>query len=116
MSDIAGSNHTPMMRMSDMAGSNHTPMPRSSSFPDMTSIVDGESWKAILEDEENFGPPTTMSMMSGASRTSGLMSGRISMMSIGSSASSGQWMNASLDGRSMLSEMSSDLNALDLAS
>jgi len=109
-------------RPSDIAGSFQGSIARSSSFPDMSnmsnmsSIVDHDSWKRIMECDEEMEAPQSL-LSSGSTRASNRVSG-MSMMSIGSGTSSSQWMtNASLyDGRSILSEMSSDLNALDLAS
>lgn len=123
-------------RMSDLTASVRSmgSMARSMSFPDMGSVMDGgESWAAIMEGEEDIpAAPNPRSIFSASSSTKGTSSSRlgrrasggmsVSMMSIGSDASSTRWL-ASMkdagmmdDGRSILSEMSSDLNALDLAS
>jgi hypothetical protein len=99
---------------SDMSSFNGS-ITRSSSFPDMSSIVDIDSWNnAIAESDEDM--PVLRSILSSSNSRASHHTSGASMMSIGSGTSSSQWMNASFDGRSILSEMSSDLDALDLAS
>jgi hypothetical protein len=120
-------------RMSDLSMGSMT-MTRAFSFPDMSASVDNEAWQAIIMegDEDRLQEPQPQSVLSGASsgrfstgsgrvlggRASSAMS--VSMMSLGSTASSTQWLaamrdSAMDDGQSILSGMSSDLNALDLA-
>lgn len=116
MSDMSGSFRTNDMQMSVRSGDLsyfNGSIARSSSFPDMSSIVgDSDAWNtANAENDEDVGALRSI-LSSGASRASRT---GMSMMSVGSGASSSQWMNASYDGHSVLSEMSSDLNALDLA-
>jgi len=120
-------------RMSDLtasaSGRSMGSMTRSLSFNDMNSIADNETWNPIMEDEAVFGEAQApeQSLLSGeASGPFSLASARLrdsSAMSIASfsTASSSRWL-AGLkdtamieDGRSVLSEMSSDLHALDLA-
>eukprot|EP00980_Cylindrotheca_fusiformis_P021296 scaffold8206_cov135-Cylindrotheca_fusiformis.AAC.2 len=84
---------------------------KSASFPDMSSIDDVGGGGG--DDEDMVAIRSILS--SGNSRASFRTSG-MSMMSIGSGTSSGHWMNGSLDANSVFSEMSSDMNALDLAS
>lgn len=122
MSDMTASfKMSDMASLKDMASMNASSlMKRSSSFPEMSSIVDSDTWKAILGEDDDVASVTPRSMLSGSTSKSSRRTSRMSMMqmSMSSMASSGDWMNtsASFDGRSMLSEMSSDLNALDLAS
>ena len=103
-------------RMSELTLSNRSlgGMSRSHSFPDMSSVMDGEAWNAIVEGDELM----EASVTSGNSGRASMTSGRMSIMSLGSENSSSRWL-ANLkemdDGKSYLSEMSSDLNALDLA-
>lgn len=104
---------------------------RSLSYDDMSAVAD-DSWKAIMEDEEMFpeSQAPESSLLSGEivsgrfSTNSARMpyrdSGAMSIASM-STASSTRWL-AGLkdttmgdDGRSVLSEMSSELHALDLA-
>jgi hypothetical protein len=118
-SDMSASFRTNDMQTSvrmggDMSSFNGSIM-RSSSFPDMSSIVDSDSWNnAIAESDEDM--PVLRSILSSSNSRASHHTSGVSMMSIGSGTSSSQWMNASFDGRSILSEMSSDLDALDLAS
>lgn len=100
---------------------------RSLSFNDMNSIADDGTWRTIMEDEEMFNGSQVAgnSLLSGeapALENPGMYRGS-SAMSVTSlsTASSARWL-AGLkdttmgdDGRSVLSEMSSDLHALDLA-
>ena len=120
-------------RMSDLtasaSGRSMGSMTRSLSFNDMNSVADNEIWKAILEDEVTFGESQApeQSLLSGeASGPYSLASARLrdsSAMSIASfsTASSSRWLaglkDAAMveDGRSVLSEMSTELHALDLA-
>eukprot|EP00934_Nitzschia_sp_Nitz4_P007855 Nitzschia sp. Nitz4//scaffold337_size18511//2857//4623//NITZ4_008779-RA/size18511-processed-gene-0.7-mRNA-1//-1//CDS//3329548307//7845//frame0 len=99
---------------------------RSMSFNDMNSLADDGTWRTIMEDEEMF----NTSQIGGQSLLSGELlpgAGRgqrvSSAMSVTSmsTASSARWL-AGLkdttmgdDNRSVLSEMSSELHALDLA-
>jgi len=93
-----------------MAGS----LTRSSSFPDVSSILDSDSWnKAVaMGDSESDLAQLRSVLSAGTSKGSQYGTGA-SMMSVNSGTSSGQWMMN--DGRSMLSDMSSDMTALDLA-
>ena len=140
-------------RMSDLSGGSlrsigRDSLLRSFSFPDMNSITEHQSWKAIMEVDEDGSngtfPPSILSsgssgrfsvgsrnslnrgdpMRGRTQSTASAMSISMASMSIGSSGtSSQQWLagiaSAPLplmdDGRSILSDMSSDLNALDLA-
>lgn len=104
---------------------------RSLSFDNMTGVTD-EAWRAIMEDDEMFydGTRPDMSLLSGelASGRHSLSSGRAlrrdsTAMSIASmsTGSSGRWLAGMKDtamgddGRSVFTEMSADLHALDLA-
>ena len=109
-------------RMSDLTASVRSmgSISRSHSFPDISSVIDNEAWQAIVEgDEEMIGMEA--SVASGISGRASMTSGRMSMMSLASENSSSRWLStmkeAALmdDGKSYLSEMSSDLHALDLA-
>ena len=107
-------------RMSELTISSRSlgGLSRSYSFPDMSSVMDNEAWQAIVEGDEDL-VPMEGSITSGNSGRGSLTSGRMSsMMSLGSDNSSSRWL-ANLremdDGKSYLSEMSSDLHALDLA-
>jgi len=96
---------------------------RSSSFPDMSSVMEGDtSWsKGLMDSDSDL--VQLRSVLSGggasASRSGGHYGtgGGSSLMSMTSGTSSNQWMaNADFDARSMnMSDMSSGLNALDLA-
>jgi hypothetical protein len=147
--------HLQSSRMSDLSGGGSLlsigkeSLQRSSSFPDMNSITGHQSWKAIMEVDEdgssglsgNFPRSILSSSSSGrfsvSSRnsltrgdpmrgrtqsTASAMSISMASMSIGSGTSSQLWLagiaHAPLpldDGRSVYSDMSSDLYALDLA-
>mmetsp|Transcript_17701 Transcript_17701/g.43636 ORF Transcript_17701/g.43636 Transcript_17701/m.43636 type:complete len:555 (+) Transcript_17701:1464-3128(+) len=103
--------------MMSMAGS----LARSSSFPDMSSVMGGsDSWmnnnKGMMDSDSDLAQLRSVLSGGGASSKAGYGAGS-SIMSITSGTSSSQWMmNADLDVRSMnMSDMSSGLNALDLA-
>ena len=131
-------------RMSDLTASMRSTnsLTRSFSLSDMNSITDHASWRAIMEgDEDMLADGLSQSILSTGSSerfstssrnsfgrfdsrartTSTAMS--IASMSIGSTGSSAflagfgnpQHGGMTDDGRSVLSEMSSDLHALDLA-
>ena len=115
---------------------------RSYSFNDMSSIMEGDNWKAIMEaGDEMLDEAAVKSLLSGSSAKHSLGSGgsigkgsllgprNSSAMSIGglsmdlaSNASSTQWLAAAGlggppgDDRTTMSGMSTDLDALDLAS
>jgi hypothetical protein len=145
--------HLQSGRMSDLSGGSlrsigRDSLQRSFSFPDMNSVTEHQSWKAIMEVDENGSTGTfPRSILSSGSSgrysvgsrnslnrgdpvrgrtqsTASAMSISMASMSIGSSGtSSQQWLagiaSAPLplmdDGRSILSDMSSDMYALDLA-
>lgn len=89
---------------------------RSSSFPDMSSVMGSDSWQKGMDSESDLA--NLRSVLSGGASRAGPHGGTgSSIMSITSGTSSSQWMmNADLDVRSMnMSDMSSGLNALDLA-
>lgn len=109
---------------------------RSFSFPDMSSLIEGDSWRAIMEaDSELLDEAATKSILSsesaglgqgstnrGGPRNSSAMSISGFSMDLASNASSTQWLaaaglgNSSVqDDRTTLSGMSADLYALDLA-
>lgn len=140
LSELSGFSNRPssqlmasrMSELSDGSFRSVLGIPRSSSFPDMSSIVEHSSWNAIMEgSNEELMDVQATSLLSGVSSgrfssSSGRMggargSGAMSIATM-STASSNQWLagmrDSALmdDGRSILSEMSSDLNALDLAS
>mmetsp|Transcript_85647 Transcript_85647/g.238351 ORF Transcript_85647/g.238351 Transcript_85647/m.238351 type:complete len:128 (-) Transcript_85647:84-467(-) len=108
-------------RMSDTTVSNRSlgSIGRSLSFDDMNAGPTDEIWRSIMEDEEMLQHPET-SLLSGEGpygrhRDSSAMS--ITSMS---TASSARWVaglkdSGGDDGRSVLTDMSSELHALDLA-
>jgi hypothetical protein len=119
-------------RMSDMTVSGRSlgSIGRSLSFDDMNGVND-EIWQAIMEDEEMLHHPET-SLLSGEAPSGrfSIASGRMphrdsSAMSIASmsTASSNRWLagmrdstvTTGDDGRSVHSEMSTEMHALDLA-
>lgn len=115
--------------ISDLSVSNRSmgSMSRSLSFNDMVGIVADEPWKPIAEDEAMFqdAPPPEASLLSGEAsrrhpgRPQYRDSSAMSVTSM-STASSNRWLHGMNephmdDGRSVLSEMSADLLALDLA-
>merc|ERR1712008_497761 len=93
-----------------MAGS----LVRSSSLPDASSALENDSWirAAIMGDSDSDLAQLRSVLSAGTSKGSQYGLGGASMMSLTSGTSS-QWM--ANDGQSMLSDMSSDMNALDLA-
>jgi hypothetical protein len=124
-------------KLSDMTSSVRSmgSLNRSYSLTDMNQFVDNDSWKAIMETDEEMHQDSLA--QEGGSLRSGTSSGRFSVgwgrmgenarqssaMSIASrsTVSSNRWLQGLKDsamhddGRSVLSEMSSDLHALDLA-
>lgn len=116
-------------KMSDLTGSIRSfgSLSRSLSFNDMGSVVGDEAWKTIVEDEVMFneGNQREASLLSGEDVASSRLPNYrdLSAMSVASmsTANSSRWMYAMNneapmdDGRSVFSEMSADLHALDLA-
>ena len=87
------------------------------------SAISGDSgsatWRAMTEELADGGFLDAMSLSSAASRGRGtaaasVMSASMASMSIGSGISA-QWIQGAEDVRSMLSDMSAEVNALDLA-
>jgi hypothetical protein len=101
---------------------------RSMSFNDMNSVAEGDAWKAILEaDDSLIDEAAAKSILSGNSgragqrNSSGMSIGGMSM-DLASTASSTQWLAAAglggslVDDKTIMSGMSNELDALDLAS
>jgi len=141
MSGLTISGNRPSLGMSGLSRSATGSLSRSLSFPDMSSIVEGENWRAIMEaDDELVDETAANTILSGVSAGGrhSLSSGRSaqrnsSAMSIGglsmdlaSNASSTQWLAAAgltsppmADDATYMSgasRMSAELDALDLAS
>jgi hypothetical protein len=109
---------------------------RSLSFPEMSSFVEGDNWRSIMEaDDEFLDEAAAKSILSGGSsvlgygpggrgpRNSSGMSISGLSMDLASNASSMQWLAAAglsnpplPDDRTFASGMSTELDALDLAS
>jgi hypothetical protein len=98
------------------------------SFNDMNSVAEGDAWKAILEaDDSLIDEAAAKSILSGNSgragqrNSSGMSIGGMSM-DLASTASSTQWLAAAglggslVDDKTIMSGMSNELDALDLAS
>jgi len=118
-SDMSSNNMMSLGGGGDMMSMGGSLISRTSSFPDMSSIMGGDSssWnKGMMDNDSDLAQ--LRSVLSGtASRGGQYGTGGSSLMSITSGTSSSQWMaNADFDVRSMnMSDMSSGLNALDLA-